>query len=429
MDLPHNRTPRRSRRPLSDVMISRHIKVRRHETPLIRKIAIKHITKAQEAFPVRPRIQHHRHHHHRHHRDKQLNTTINITTRRFDNQLQFDRAVHIYTQLRAIPDLTSLVPRLHGQDRNRLEIELQYPTYGLVSIYDRARGYGDRTAPLLRMRHVCRFKDALLNDIAILGDSKIACDVDLSSLHVVYQGHRFLPFLDNFSLEIVAEDENHTQWTDLKVSMVQNIKAQLDVLERLAQLTASSRRQLQVFETDLDPELVIKMLQLFEPPSYQQNHIICHVNRYIPDLGQYVADHVMRYLYSLEPRDHLPEESQQEETNSYLEAVRHVLQLSRGNCHQEASLLFVQVSLLIIHAVLLNQLHAKVIKDSGSKNILQWDGPGVAEAYMSDENFHKVSEAHNEVVEAVKSLEDTGRMPNTNVHWFFGNSRFSRRVL
>lgn len=222
MDLPYSQTPRRPCRPLGDVTVSRDVKARRHETPLIKKIAIKHITKAQEAFSVGSRTQ--RYHHH-------WGRQLNITIRRFDNQLEFDRAVHIYIQLQTIPNLTSLFPRLHGQDRNRLEIELQYPTYGLLSIYDRARAYDDRTVPLLRMQDACLFEDGLLNDISILGDSQIACDIDLSSLRVMYQGHHFLPFLDNFSLEMGTADKNNTQWTDLKVTMVQNIKAQFRMLE------------------------------------------------------------------------------------------------------------------------------------------------------------------------------------------------------
>ncbi|KAI1651972.1 uncharacterized protein F4817DRAFT_364869 [Daldinia loculata] len=130
------------------------------------------------------------------------------------------------------------------------------------------------------------------------------------------------------------------------------------------------------------------MLQLFDPPQNQQNYIICHVNRYIPDLDRYLTENVMLYLHGLESRDNLPDQSQQKRTSSYCEAVRHVLQLS-------------------------------LISDPDSKRLLRLDDPGVAEAYTSDENFHKVSEAHSEVVEAVKSLYDAGGMLHWKVYRFF----------
>ncbi|KAI0851539.1 hypothetical protein F5Y00DRAFT_259541 [Daldinia vernicosa] len=423
MDLSHSRTPP-PRQPLETVAVFHKNKAKRHETPLIKQIAIKHITKAQEAFPVRAR-------HRRHHRqDKQ----VNITTRRFENQAQFDRAVQIYTQLQAIPNLTSLVPRLHGQDRKRLEIELQYPTCELLSIHDRVRGHGagydDRPVPLLGMiRGVRHLGDGLLNDIAILGDSQIACDVDLSSLRVVYQGVRFLPFLENFSLEIGTEDKDSTEWTDLKVTMVKNIKAQISVLQHLARLVAPSWYQLRVPEIDFDPEPVIEMLRLFEPSYYQRNSIICRVNRYIPDLGQYVTDYVWPYLYRLLSRPGFLSESQEEEKEkrNYYEVVQHVLELSRGNHHQEEeSHLAVQASLWIAYTVLLDQLYAKDILDQVPRCVSPFDDPDVAEAHTSDENYRKVLEAHHETSKAVQSLYDAGGELERNLYWVFSGLRLPR---
>ncbi|RYO85070.1 hypothetical protein DL766_006529 [Monosporascus sp. MC13-8B] len=350
-----------------------------------------------------------------------------VRTRQVDNPEQFDCALRIFTRLPAIPGLASQAPRLCGQNRDRLEIELRYPDYGLWRIVDRVHSCGDRTTTLLRVQDVRQLRDAFLSDLSILCASEIAYGTDISTLRIAHQRRPssvFLPFLDTFDLNMSAKQEgNASHWEKHERDMIQKVNTEFKVLELLAQLSSSpkSRQQSQCNITNLDAEVVAHVLEAAQPRSDIGNLVVRHVKRYSPGLGRFVARNAQRHLYTLGKRTSPPDRSSQGRTVDYCTTVRHVLQLGPGD--ESVHLLADRAALLVVYATLLVQLHANAIAEHDSQGVLWLDCPGDSpDAYTNYKNFQSVAQARYEAKKAVQDLYAAGGKLDDGTRWFLGDN-------
>ncbi|RYO89854.1 hypothetical protein DL766_010486 [Monosporascus sp. MC13-8B] len=387
----------------------------KNETSLLKRISSNRISKAP-ATTSKPK--------------KAIRRCQQVRTRQVDNPEQFDCAVRIFTGLPAIPGLAGQAPRLRGQNRNRLEIELQYPDYGLWRVVDRVHPCGDRTTTLLRVQDIRQLRDAFLNDLSILCASQIACNTDISTLRIAHRrrpSSAFVPFLDIFDLNMCVEQGgNKIHWVKHKRDMVQKVKTQFEVLELLAQLSSprESWQQNRYNNTDLDAEAVAHVLEAAKPPSNIGNLVIRHVKRYSPELARFAAGNAQLHLYTLGKRTSPPDRSSQGRTVDYCNTVRHVLQLGSGNGHiqQYVRLLADRAALLVIYATLLVQLYGNVIVEHDSQGVLRLDCPGDSpDAYTTYKSFQSVAQARYEAKKAIQDLYAAGGKLDDDTCWFLSD--------
>lgn len=165
------------------------------------------------------------------------------------DELECARA--IFEKLQAIPRLSGRAPRLchRGSD----QYELEYPDYRLWKLA------GDSTLPELTTQDIHSPWCIILSDIHQLHDAHIPYAPDIKTLSVVKKRNRatLVPFIDTFDFGRHVDDEAGS-WADIKNKRIEIIKAQFEVLERLAQ----SRDKGQSYPTRIDPhpDIVVEVL-------------------------------------------------------------------------------------------------------------------------------------------------------------------------
>lgn len=97
---------------------------------------------------------------------------LKIVTRSFDNAELFNCAVHIFTRLPTISGLAGLSPHLRGQNRDKLEINLEYPTVGLWKAPSTIRAATRNRIPRMTVHNMRQLRDTVLNDLSLLIDSQ-----------------------------------------------------------------------------------------------------------------------------------------------------------------------------------------------------------------------------------------------------------------
>ncbi|KAI0536875.1 hypothetical protein GGR58DRAFT_527973 [Xylaria digitata] len=240
---------------------------------------------------------------------------------------QFDSAVRLFTRLPSIRGLAGLAPHVCHQDRDRLEIQLQYPSHGIWRIIDRLHSRGDWL---------------------------VASDV--SFLRIVHQRtpvSLFLPLLDIFDLNMcIKQDANTVDWPELERDTVRKVEAQFQVFE--------SQRQ---SNTELDPGYTLNILQANPPRQPKLSLVVQQVGRYTPEFAHYTMENI---LYAA----------------------------------------------VLVHA------YSNVIEVDFSEGLLQLDCPSLVEPYTSSEDFHLITEAYREALEAVQTLYNAGGKLGREARWF-----------
>lgn len=158
-----------------------------------------------------------------------------VIIHRFNNAGQFDAMVGILTRLPSVPGLAGLAPCLFSHDRDRLEIQLQYPYVDISRVVDRIHSGGDYTGPQLRVSEIHQLQETLLKDIPILCASHIALPSDLTFLRMAQPRNpssACIPLLDAFDLDLyTAPSANTIDWTEHENTMVQRVKTQFQVFK------------------------------------------------------------------------------------------------------------------------------------------------------------------------------------------------------
>ncbi|KAI0448269.1 hypothetical protein F5B21DRAFT_166508 [Xylaria acuta] len=116
------------------------------ETPLIKTIARNTIKSLPSPSPPPPPLPAHA----RRHTPGQRLRAGDVIIHQFSDLAHFDGAVRIFTRLPSIAGLAGVAPRLSGQDRDRLEIHLQYPKYSMCGGLSTGCTHG-----AIRPRHGC----------------------------------------------------------------------------------------------------------------------------------------------------------------------------------------------------------------------------------------------------------------------------------
>ncbi|KAJ2987183.1 hypothetical protein NUW58_g4645 [Xylaria curta] len=353
-----------------------------------------------------------------------------IWTRSFDNAEQFDCAARIFARLPIIPGLSCPSPRLCGQNRSRLEMQRECPTYGLWKAVDMIHKICPPYVPRMYVQDVRQLRDTLLNDTSILCASQIALNVDVTVLYVARKSATkrrpgvYVPFLENFDLGMLkSQDGFESDWAQHERDLVQKVKKQFDVLELLSQLASSPESQQQNHNNiDLDPETVVHILKATRPSPDMLDLVICRVQKYAPMLAEYVVEHAVLQLYALGKRR---EPLESERTRHHCNTVRHLVKLgpSDEDAQQQAHLLAGRATLLILYAALLIHLHSNIITVHDSKGLLQLDDPNDSPgAYASHENFLSVTQARCEARKAVRDLYAMGGKLPRDIRWFLSDN-------
>ncbi|KAI1827198.1 hypothetical protein F4861DRAFT_436636 [Xylaria intraflava] len=379
---PPDQSPRR--RPLRSISDRRANA--NHETPLIKTLLRNKIKTPLPRPP--PSAQHHK--------PRERPKPWDLITRKLSGPEQFNDAVRVFTCLSSIPGLSGVRPRLYGQDRDQLEIQLYYPKYKFWRVVDRLHSYGDSREPRMQVYEVRQLRETLLKDISILCASHIAFQSDASVLRVTEHRRKsiFSPLLNTFDFH-TAKEANNIDWTELEKTIVRKIEMQFQVFELFAQFNSDTQPQ-QQSSTKLDPEETLRILRV-NPPSYREMlRVILQVGRYTPELARYIIENT-KELPLGDPA-----------LTSYCDAIRHVIRLSTiDECAQQSiSLLADRASLWVVYTAMLVHLHAKV--KQRSQGLLRLTRPGPAEAYTSCEGFNLVVEAHREARGAIRTLYDAG---------------------
>ena len=229
------------RRPLSEVT-AHHTNTRSSHTPFVKKIAQARIHKTQPAATrslSRRQLQ----------RLRELNTQI----RKFDDREQFDNAVHTFTCLAGVPTLATRTPSLRTSDSTRLEIEIRYPDFGRWKVAHRVPRSRDRRVTPLGVHEIRQLRNALLTDLFLLYDLKIAFSTDVSSLCIAHrQGRsssRYLPILDTFDRDVcLRQDSGNIDWAGIRDRRIRKAESQFDALE--------VRARMRLFVSSLSPEVL-----------------------------------------------------------------------------------------------------------------------------------------------------------------------------
>ncbi|KAI0466908.1 hypothetical protein F4859DRAFT_496359 [Xylaria cf. heliscus] len=413
----HGRRESSRRRPLRT--ITNHDANPKREKPLIKTLLRNKLKTLPPRAPTDPNT--------RRHAPSQRPKAGEVIIHQFSNPGQFDGVLRIFSCLPSIPGLAGRAPRLHSQDRNRLEIQLQYSNYGIWRLIDRLHERCDRTVPRLSLHDIRQLRDTLSHDIRILCASHIALNSDVSFLRIIHQrkpSGLFLPLLDAFDLNRCTEKDVSTiDWTELERDMVRKVETQFQVFELLAQLDSPTRFE-QQSKLKLEPEDALCILRANPPYDRKWCLVVAQVGRYTPELARYTIEDIARHLYVLQKRTSLPPYYPSRVLSNYSNTIRYVLRLSttaEGVVQQNINLLADRAYLSVLHAAVLVHSHAKIIEVDFSEGLLQLDCPGLAEAYTSYEDFHLVTEGYREAQEAIRTLHDAGGKLERVARWFIRN--------
>ncbi|KAI0538837.1 hypothetical protein GGR58DRAFT_466935 [Xylaria digitata] len=399
----------------------------KRETPLIKRIASKHIAKLPQALPPPPQPQRSTRPltGARHHTPNQRVRPGDVIIHQFDNAEQFDGVLRILTRLPAITGLAGLTPHVSYHDRKRLKIRLQYPVHAISRVVDRLHSCRDETVSQLRVCDIRQLCDTVLNNVAILCDAHIPLSSDMSNLRIVHQrkpSPAFLPLFDTFDPSMCAgqDGDSASDWTERKKQMVLKVKTQFRVFELLAQLDPYPRYR-RYPDIELDPEDAVRILKANPQPTRPRNLVILHVNRYTPVLSRYTIQNATEHLVALRNRTKPLHPSWKEFFTLYSHTIKHVLRLldtTNKDTQLDVPLLADRAALWVIYGVILIHLYAKVIESYWSEGVLQIDCPGSADTYTSRVSFNLVTEACYEVREAIRSLYAAGGRLDSSSRYF-----------
>lgn len=161
----------------------------------------------------------------------------------------------------------------------------------------------------------------------------------------------------------------------------------------------------------LQPDIVAEVLRQTRAPAPDGNQIIRHVKQYSHKLGQYVSEEVRWCIGVLPTRTNPLDEFNSNTVRDSCSVVSHVLELLDQHLRDgpvELSDLADRAALSVIYAGLLIHLHAKEVIVAQGRGLLDLDYEPVAESYTSDEGFLSVTNAHFQVKEAIRGLEEEG---------------------
>lgn len=171
---------------------------------------------------------------------------------------------------------------------------------------------------------------------------------------------------------------------------------------------------------DLRPDIVVRVVEQSRPHDDQRNWVIRSVGSYSPGLGRLAVQHARRLVRTLQPRPLLAEVSTANSIRSHCSAINHVI----GLLHEymqgrqvEKSVQVDRAALLVLHAVLLIHLHAKVIGVVHSQGILDLNSDGTADEYTSGESFQAVAKARSLAKAAICQLGQNDQ-PDTQITCF-----------
>ncbi|KAI0100337.1 hypothetical protein GGR51DRAFT_532591 [Nemania sp. FL0031] len=380
----------------------------KHETPLIKTISRKKIKTLPRRRRRRPIIAR------PYTRDQRLRPDDIIIHQLSDSQ-QFGRALRLFSRLPLIPGLAGVAPRVRRQDhdRERLQIQLQYPGHGMWRIIDRLHSQGEWLFPQLRVHEIHQLRDTLLNDIRILCASHIAFSSDISFLRIAQLQTPVplvIPLLDIFDLDICTKQDTDTiDWLEFERDTVRKVEAQFQVFELLAQFESPTQSERQS-NTELDPVYTLSILEANPPRCRTWSLVIQHVGKYTPELAHYTMGQIAAYLYGIQKRISIPSYYPCTELASYSNVVSHMLRLSTPDegVQTNISLLADRAYLRVLYAAILVHAYASVIKEDFSKGLLQLDCPRLVEPYTSSEHFDLITVAYREAQEATQTLYKAG---------------------
>ncbi|KAI0449226.1 hypothetical protein F5B21DRAFT_61320 [Xylaria acuta] len=402
------------KRPTDHALSNMHMKFRRDNGSLLKKIVHGKIRKHGLPPPLRPR-------------------TLHLAEARFvvrSRQLrpeQRDRAVSLYNKLRTLR-LASPAPHLQSQDVCVAEpgtIALEYPQNCSWLLMKRIHRGEDRRMPILTGHEVRTLRRILTRDVAMLYDAHIPYRFDISVMSIAripsrsMQGLIYKPFIDTFDLDLDPQDES-IQWAVLKESTIKSIEAQFAVIEAFVECSSGQHMELRA---DLEPDAAIDVLEALEtssPPPELSNFLIRYVSRYSTKLGRFVAHHALRYLFGLPRRTTAPCPFHICTLDHY-DTVAHVLRLADSSAAtgslKQGQLLADRVALLAVYTALLVHIHAKTIENGASIKILALEENDMVEMYTGIQEPQRVTNARQRLAEAIDALDGIGGTLSTGTRW------------
>ncbi|OAA36998.1 hypothetical protein NOR_07274 [Metarhizium rileyi] len=307
---------------------------------------------------------------------------------------QIESARQVFTRLPR--KLSNRTPRLPSDDGQH---ELQYPGYmfwRLVSL------------PFLTKKELRRLRDDLIDAVGELYKAHVAFIFDLASFSVVKKmrntpTHVFVPFLDTFDFD-KRPDDSAISWKDLEKEQVSIVQAHFDVLELIAELSETSAlSEPPQLRPDLQPDIVAKVVEEYGLRDDHRNRVICSISTYSSELASLVIRHACSCARRLPLRTRLAEMSTDKSIRSHCSAISHVLGLLDQHMRDGQALPH-RAALLVVHAVLLIQLHAKSIGVMHSQGILEMNGDDTPDAYRSYEDFQALVKVRSLAKEAISQL-------------------------
>lgn len=144
--------------------------------------------------------------------------------------------------------------------------------------------------------------------------------------------------------------------------------------------------------------------------------MIQHITRYSTGLCRVAVDLTEVYLKTLPTRTSWPS-PYQEKALQYYDAVAHVLRLSEACVEENArgSLIADRAELSVVHTALLVHLHAQVIRNDESREIVAFDSNRMGGMYARCVHF---ATAHQKLQECIILLEVNGGKLDNAIEWF-----------
>ena len=165
----------------------------------------------------------------------------------------------------------------------------------------------------------------------------------------------------------------------------------------------------------------MQVLTACSPEVKQRNSLIRHLKAYGAGLARFLIKPPLIHLHNFQRRSSPWDGSGQVWTIDFCDTVRHVLRLADKHESAEDDVHFFtdRAALLVIHAALLVQLHAKAITGFQSQGIVDLDCPdNSVDSYTDRDSFLQVARASREAGEAVRNLYAAGEDLCDSVCWF-----------
>lgn len=175
-------------------------------------------------------------------------------------------------------------------------------------------------------------------------------------------------------------------------------------LQLIAELSETSAlSQPPQLRPDLQPDIVVKVVEESGLRDDHRNRVICSISSYSSELAKLVIRHACSCARRLPLRTGLAEMSTDKSIRSHCSAISHVLGLLDQHMRDGQALVH-RAALLVVHAVLLIQLHAKSIGVMHSQGILEMNSDDTPDAYRSYEDFQALAKVRSLAKEAISQL-------------------------